>query len=116
MYVYFDANGTLKEIVSDKKFRIGDSKKDKIYVYWDGEHAPFSGWVKYLKPNGKEYPDSVEECFFQFGDNLVGKALPNKPLRNLKYFSYDHTYEENGEQKVGYLFYEININDENINY
>lgn len=115
MYVYFDANGTLKEIVSDKKFRVGDSKRDKIYVYWDGEHVPFSGWVKYRKPNGKEYPDSVEECFFQFGDNLVGKALPNKPLRNLKYFSYDHTYEENGETHVGYKFYEITIPDAVLN-
>lgn len=115
MYVYFDANGTLKEIISDKSFRVGDSKKDKIYVYWDGEHTPVSGWVKYRKPNGREYPDSVEQCFFQFGDNLVGKALPNKPLRNLKYFSYDHTYEENGEQKVGYLFYEITIPDEILN-
>lgn len=115
MYVYFDANGTLKEIISDKSFRVGDSKKDKIYVYWDGEHAPFSGWVKYRKPNGREYPESVEECFFQFGDNLVGKELPNKPLRNLKYFSYDHTYEENGETHVGYKFYEITIPDEILN-
>lgn len=115
MYVYFDANGTLKEIISDKSFRVGDSKKDKIYVYWDGEHTPVSGWVKYRKPNGREYPDSVEECFFQFGDNLVGKALPSKPLRNLKYFSYDHTYEENGETHVGYKFYEITIPDEVLN-
>ena len=115
MYVYFDQNGTLKEIISDKKFRVGDSKRDKIYVYWEGEHAPISGWVKYRKPNGKDYPVSVEECFFQLGQELVGKELPNKPLRNLKYFSYDHTYEENGETKIGYKFYEIVVPDAVLN-
>lgn len=115
MYVYFDENGTLKEIVSDKSFRIGDSKRDKIYVYWEGEHAPVSGWVKYRKPNGKEYPDLIEECFYQLGDQLVEKTLPNKPLRNLKYFSYDHTYEENGKTHIGYQFYEITIPDAILN-
>lgn len=112
MYVYFDANGTLKEIITEKPFRVGDSKRDKIYVYWDGEHSPVSGWVKYRKPSGQEYPSSAEQCFFQIGDELVGKSLPEKPLRNLKYFSYDHTYEEDGVQKIGYKFYEITIPDE----
>lgn len=115
MYVYFDENGILKEIISDKSFRVGDSKRDKIYVYWAGEHAPVSGWVKYRKPNGQEYPDLIEECFYQLGDQLVGKALPNKPLRNLKYFSYDHTYEENGETHIGYKFYEITVPDAILN-
>lgn len=115
MFVYFDKNGTLKEIISDKKFRVGDNKKDKIYIYWDGEHYPLSGWVKYRKANGQDYPESVEECFFELGDSLVGKELPQEPLRNLKYFSYDHTYVENGQTKVGYLFYEITVPEEVLN-
>ena len=115
MFVYFDKNGTLKEIITEKTFRVGDSKRDKIYVYWDGEHSPISGWVKYRKPDGTEYPISAEECFFGLGDSLVGKALPTKPLRNLSYFSYDHTYEEGGETKVGYKFYEITVPDAVLN-
>lgn len=116
MFVYFDQNGTLKEIVTEKTFRVGDSKRDKIYVYWDGDHSPVSGWVKYRKANGKEYPASVEECFYAVGSNsLVGKQLPTKPLRNLKYFSYDHTYEKDGETKVGYEFYEITVPDDVLN-
>lgn len=113
MFVYFDQNGTLKEIITEKTFRVGDSKRDKIYVYWEGEHSPISGWVKYRKPDGTE---TSEKVFYQVGANdLVGKSLPTKPLRNLKYFSYDHTYEENGETKIGYKFYEITIPDEVLN-
>ena len=34
MFVYFDQNGTLKEIISDKTFRVGDSKRDKIIRFF----------------------------------------------------------------------------------
>lgn len=114
MFVYFDENGTLKEIISDKKFRVGDSKRDKIYIYWAGEHYPLSGWIKYQKSNGAEVPISVEEMFFdsQDGDELVGKSLPLNPPRNLKYFDYEHTYEDETGVHTGYLFYEITLPDE----
>ena len=111
MFVYFDGKGVLKEIITDEPFRVGDSKRDKIYIYWEGEHSPVSGWIKYRKPNGEETKESV---FFLLSDNsLVGKELPTKPIRNLKYFSYDHTYvDSDGETKVGYQFYEITVPDE----
>lgn len=114
MFVYFDANGTLKEIITEKTFRVGDSKRDKIYVYWDGEHSPISGWIKYRLANGQS---TNETQFFGLGENdLIAKQLPTKPLRNLKYFSYDHTYEIDGEQHIGYLFYEITVPDEVLSY
>ncbi len=109
MFVYFDSNGTLKEIISDKTFRVGDSKRDKIYIYWEGEHTPISGWVKYRKPNKEE---TKEKTFFQINDKLVAKELPTKPLRNLKYFSYDHTYTDENGTHAGYEFYEITVPDE----
>lgn len=112
MYIYFDSNGTLKEIITERPFRVGDVKRNKIYVYWDGEHAPASGWVKYRKPDGT---DTTETSFFAYGQNLVEKELPQTPVRNLKYFSYDHTYVKNGETKVGYQFYEITVPNEVLN-
>ena len=115
MYLYFDKNGVLKEIITERNFRAGDSKRDKIYIYWDGDHSPLSGWAKYRMQNGVEYPSSNEEQFFAIGDSLVGKELPKEPLRNLKYFSYEHTYEENGETKVGYQFYELTVPNQVLN-
>ena len=112
MYIYFDSNGTLKEIITERPFRVGDVKRNKIYVYWDGEHAPASGWVKYRKPDGT---DTTETSFFTYGQNLVEKELPQTPVRNLKYFSYEHTYVKNGVTKVGYQFYEITVPNEVLN-
>ena len=112
MYIYFDSNGTLKEIITERPFRVGDVKRNKIYVYWDGEHAPASGWVKYRKPDGT---DTTETTFYTLGQNLVEKELPQTPVRNLKYFSYDHTYVKNGETKVGYQFYEITVPEAVLN-
>ena len=106
MYVYFDENGVLKEIITERQFRVGDSKRDKIYVYWDGEHSPLSAWVKYLLPTGVYTNETT------FSTTKVGKELPSKPLRNLKYFSYDHTYETLSGARAGYEFYEITIPDE----
>lgn len=106
MYLYFDANGVLKEIITDRPFRQGDSKRNKIYVYWEGEHSVASGWVKYRKPDGSV---TAETSFYSYPASLVEKVLPDKPLRNLKYFSYDHTYIKDGQTKVGYEFYEITV-------
>lgn len=112
MYIYFDNNGTLKEIITDRPFRVGDVKRNKIYVYWEGDHTPASGWVKYRKPDGTE---TTETSFYSFGQSLVEKELPDTPIRNLKYFSYDHTYVKNGVTKVGYQFYEITVPEEVLN-
>ena len=105
MYVYFDSNGVLREIITERNFRVGDSKRDKIYVYWEGEHSPYSGWIKYRLPNSDEY--TAETRFYDLYTEKVGKELPNKPLRNLKFFSYDHTYTKDGVIHSGYEFYEI---------
>lgn len=112
MYVYYDSNGVLKEIITERNYRVGDSKRDKIYVYWDGEHSPYGAWIKYRLPN-RQY--TAEEEFYNYYSSLVGKELPQEPVRNLKYFDYNHTYTENGVVKSGYLFYEITLPDEVLN-
>lgn len=109
MYIYFDEAGTLKEIITERVAKNGDSKSDKLHIFWAGEHAPQSGWVKFRKPDGTE---TAETQFFAIGDALAGKELPSEPKRNLDYFSYDHTYEADGERKSGYLFYEVTVPDE----
>lgn len=110
MFVYFDQRGVLKEIITEQPFRVGDSKRDKIYVYWEGDHSPLSGWVKYRLANGSE---TDETQFFESGKTpLVGMELPQKPARNLRFFSYEHTYVEDGMVHAGYRFYEITVPDE----
>lgn len=103
MYIYFDNNGALKEIITERPFRTGDSQRDKIYIYWDGEHTPAAGWVKYRKADGTTTTET------QFSLTKVNKTLPTEPLRNLKYFSYEHTYIDGGTVKVGYPFYELTV-------
>ena len=105
MYVYFDDGRVLKEIITEDVFRVGDSARDKIYVYWDGNHSPSSGFIKYRLPDGTDTND------YEISMVKVGKELPSEPLRNLKFFSYDHTYVKNGVEHVGYEFYEITVPD-----
>lgn len=104
MFVYFDSHGVLKEIISEGAFRNGDSERDEIYVFIEGEPYFASGWVKYKLPNGNE---TIESCFYDMNNHQVYKELPKEPLRNLKYFSYDHTTTVSGQTKVGYMFYKI---------
>lgn len=104
MFVYFDSHGVLKEIISEGAFRNGDSERDEIYVYIEGDPYFASGWVKYKLPNGNE---TIESCFYDMNNHQVYKELPKEPLRNLKYFSYDHTTTVSGQTKVGYMFYKI---------
>ena len=106
MYVYFDNNGVLKEIITERPFRVGDSQRDKIYIYWDGEHTPTAGWVKYRKADGT-FTTETSIILTQ-----VNKTLPTDPLQNLKYFSYEHTYTDGGVVKVGYPFYQLTVPSE----
>lgn len=109
MLVYFDELGTLKEIITERPFRNGDAPSDKIYIYLEGDHDSIvKGYVKFRKPDGSL---TTETQFYASTDNLIGKELPQKPLRNFEYFSYEHTYIDNGVNKVGYLFYELDVPD-----
>ena len=112
MYIYFDSQGRLKEIITEAPFRQGDSERDKIYVYVDGLGSPSAGWVSYGLPNGTK---TEETQFYASGSALlrkVGKELPQTPVRNLRYFSYGHTYEDNTGTHVGYEFYQITVPSE----
>lgn len=106
MYVYFDNNGVLKEIITERPFRAGDSQRDKIYIYWEGEHTPTAGWVKYRKADGTFTAETSITL------TQVNKTLPTDPLQNLKYFSYEHTYTDSGVVKVGYPFYQLTVPSE----
>lgn len=112
MYIYFDSQGRLKEIITENAFRQGDSDRDEIYIFVENLGSPNAGFVSYGLPNGER---TEETQFFVSGSStlkLVGKALPTKPLRNLRYFSYDHTYEDATGTHVGYQFYKIVVPDE----
>ena len=78
MFVYYDSNGVLKEIISEAPFRNGDSERDTIYVYIEDEPVFNSGWVKYKLPNGTE---TTETAFYDVSVPItqVYKELPTKP-------------------------------------
>lgn len=111
MYLYFSADGSLKEIITEKVFRQGDSARDMIYIYVDGMSSPSAGWVSFRKPDGSK---TDETQFYASGSatkKMVGKELPLDPPRNLKYFNYEHTYTDGTGTHAGYMFYQIEVPD-----
>lgn len=94
MYLYFDENGTLKEIISEP-IRQGSSNFNKIYVYWENKPSVISYWVTFKKPD-KTFTNEMEV------NTLVSKAVPYSAKRDLKFF----------KDYQNYSFLEINVPDE----
>ena len=46
MYLYFDNNGILKEIVDDVATRKGNNEVNRLYIYVDGI-TPKTEWITY---------------------------------------------------------------------
>ena len=107
MYLFFDKNGTLLEIVNDSALRQYNQDANKMYVYIQDEDGSISGKIdpdivglthRYLKANrkivdncpqierpsdGTKYKDGVFEY----------KEIPFNRKRDLKHFSYGRKYE-----------------------
>lgn len=107
MYLFFDKNGTLLEIVNDSALRQYNQDANKMYVYIQDEDGSISGKIdpdivglthRYLKANrkivdncpqidrprdGTKYKDGVFEY----------KEVPFNRKRDLKHFSYGRKYE-----------------------
>lgn len=87
MYIYFDRNGTIKEVINDESIRKGSSDYNKIYCYLEGNPDIDDIW--YLQKN----PDGTLTNEVSFFDNIVTKAIPYDAKRDMKYFQDFEEYK-----------------------
>ena len=80
MYIYFDANGTIKEIVNDKSIRQGSTEANKIYCYIEGNPTIDDIWYMQKLPSG----ETSNEVSFK--NSTVTKAIPYDAKRDMRYF------------------------------
>ena len=94
MYIYFDTNGTIKEIVNDLPIRNGNNEANKIYCYIEGEPTIDDIWYLQKLPSG-ELSNEVS-----FKNSTITKAIPYDAKRDMKYF----------KDFVQYKFYVFTLN------
>lgn len=91
MYLYFDNNGILKEIVDDVATRKGNNEVNRLYIYVDGI-TPKTEWITYQTSDGEKSNETLIET-------TITKTIPYDRNRDLKYFK---NFQE-------YLFYVATI-------
>lgn len=87
MYIYFDKNGTIKEVINDESIRKGSNDYNKIYCYLEGNPDIDDIW--YLQKN----PDGTLTNEVSFVDNIVTKSIPYDSHRDMKYFKDFEEYK-----------------------
>ena len=87
MYIYFDRNGTIKEVINDESIRKGSNDYNKIYCYLEGNPDIDDIW--YLQKN----PDGTITNEVSFIDNIVSKTIPYDSKRDMKYFQDFEEYK-----------------------
>ena len=87
MYIYFDRNGTIQEVVNDESIRKGSNDYNKIYCYLEGNPDIDDIW--YLQKN----PDGTLTNEVSFVDKIVTKAIPYDSHRDMKYFQDFEEYQ-----------------------
>ena len=101
IFVYFDKNGVIQEVVNDTKTRVGNVGSDKILCYFDGiEYDEIFCLMQY--PNG-DYSNEVS-----IFDEITEMEIPYDKKRDLKYFQdykkykfYTYTLEANATKTSG---------------
>ncbi len=91
MYLYFDNNGILKEIVDDVATRKGNNEVNRLYIYVDGL-TPKTEWITYQTSDDVKSNETLIET-------TITKTIPYDRNRDLKYFK---NFQE-------YLFYVATI-------
>lgn len=87
MYIYFDKNGTIKEVINDESIRKGSNDYNKIYCYLEGNPVIDDIW--YLQKN----PDGTLTNEVSFVDNIVTKSIPYDRKRDMKHFQDFEEYK-----------------------
>lgn len=112
MYVYFDKNGVLQEIVNDKAIRAADLNADMIYIYVEDDIDVDDIFCTIKKTDGTY---TTEKSIV---DNVVTKEIPYNKNRDMKYFKdytkykfYVYTFDEQVYTGLNYMTIRIFVND-----
>lgn len=79
MFVFFDKNGVVREVINDKPVREGNVKANRIYCYFD-EINPYDVFITI------QWADLVKTNEISFIDNVVEMAVPYNKDRDYKFF------------------------------
>ena len=106
MYLFFDRQGTLLEIVNDVAMRQYNTNVNKIYVHIQDDTRPTSGKVpeniaginhRYLSHGAKEAVDGKPVVKpanpGQYNESFKWETVPYNRDRDLKHFVYGRRYE-----------------------
>ena len=85
MYLYFDKNGILKEIINDEALRQGSSGVNKVYAFFEGDRIINGVYFNILR-NGDLTP--IRHAY----TSLSVSQVPYDSTRTLKYFKYFVNY------------------------
>lgn len=116
MYLFYDENGVLKEIINDIPLRQGSDLINRVYVFIDRElpsNVVYS--YKYKKPNS----EISESIVFETSEKAI---IPFNRHRDLQYFKYGKEYNFNyfdipidALTNEGMISFNISITDEDFN-
>ena len=87
MFIYFDKNGTIKEIVNDLSIRKGSVNANRIYCYIEGEPEIDDIWAMCKMPDGT---NTLEVSFINQTETM---AIPYDAKRDLTYFKDFEQYK-----------------------
>jgi len=90
MYLYFNRNGVLKEIINDESLYQGSANVNTIYVYFESEVLTNSVSNIVSVVGNVKYADNTINSW-DFSD-VVSKEIPYDANRDLKYFKDGKTY------------------------
>ena len=84
MYIYFDRNGKLKEIINDTPLRVGNDNVNKVFCYFE-DLTPDSATMEILRNGDTEKYSRIatKETF----------TIPYEEERDLKYFEAEKSYK-----------------------
>ena len=88
MFLYFDRNRVLKEIVNNDLISVGDSN-DKIYIYVE-ELEPDFCYFRFKLPDGGYLPNITANFYSNI---VVTTKLPLNKKRDLKFFNYNDEFK-----------------------
>src|SRR5574344_686450 len=85
MYLYFDKNGILKEVINDSALRQGSDAVNKVYAYFEGDRIINGVYFNILR-NGDTSP--IRHAY----TTLETSQIPYSASRTLNYFKYFVNY------------------------